>query len=210
MKWGIFGVYIGSENSFDINEIDEFISELEKISDTTFDIKVIDRSIASPNEKIKVLIIIYVLLLFFCIVVYIQVIDMFTKKRYKDYVIYRACGCNCNMISHYASHGYGSCAFHSTTENTAPVNTPSITVFSTISIRSPKLQRLIMRGMTPITRRKANVPAETAMPQAVARPAIKMCLRNIVFMPLSSRVLYKRHIDILFILSHLNLNRCRI
>jgi hypothetical protein len=99
MKWGIFGVYIGSENSFDINEIDEFISELEKISDTTFDIKVIDRSIASPNEKIKVLIIIYVLLLFFCIVVYIQVIDMFTKKRYKDYVIYRACGCNCNMIA---------------------------------------------------------------------------------------------------------------
>ena len=99
MKWGIFGVYIGSENSFDINEIDEFISELEKISDTTFDIKVIDRSIASPNEKIKALIIIYVLLLFFCIVVYIQVIDMFTKKRYKDYVIYRACGCNCNMIA---------------------------------------------------------------------------------------------------------------
>ena len=81
MKWGIFGVYIGSENSFDINEIDEFISELEKISDTTFDIKVIDRSIASPNEKIKALIIIYVLLLFFCIVVYIQVIDMFTKKK---------------------------------------------------------------------------------------------------------------------------------
>ena len=73
-----------------------------------------------------------------------------------------------------------------------------------------KLKRLIMRGMTPITRRNANVPAETAMPQAVARPAIKMCLRNIVFMPLSSRVLYKRHIDILFILSHLNLNRCRI
>ena len=88
------------DNIFSIsNEIDEFISELEKISDTTFDIKVIDSSIASPNEKIKVLIIIYVLLLFFCIVVYIQVIDMFTKKRYKDYVIYRACGCNCNMIA---------------------------------------------------------------------------------------------------------------
>ena len=38
MKWGIFGVYIGSENSFDINEIDDFISVLEIISDTTFDL----------------------------------------------------------------------------------------------------------------------------------------------------------------------------
>jgi stage V sporulation protein AA len=71
-------------------------------------------------------------------------------------------------------------------------------------------KKKITSDPTPITRRNANVPAETAMPQAVARPAIKMCLRNIVFMPLSSRVLYKRHIDILFILSHLNLNRCRI
>lgn len=56
---------------------------LKKYPIQHFDIKVIDRSIASPNEKIKVLIIIYVLLLFFCIVVYIQVIDMFTKKDIK-------------------------------------------------------------------------------------------------------------------------------
>ena len=93
------GIYIGSNSGNIREQASDAVGSLNNIEGITFQERIVDLSEVSVNGKIKFLCIIYGLLLFFCIVIYIQVISLFVKKRQRDYIIYRTCGCDNRYIA---------------------------------------------------------------------------------------------------------------
>lgn len=93
------GIYIGSNSGNIREQASDAVGFLNNIEGITFQERIVDLSEVSVDGKIKFLCIIYGLLLFFCIVIYIQVISLFVKKRQRDYIIYRTCGCDNRYIA---------------------------------------------------------------------------------------------------------------
>ncbi len=93
------GIYIGSNSGNIKEQASDTVDSLNDIGGITFQERIVDLSEVSVDGKIKLLSIIYALLLFFCIVIYVQVISLFVKKRQRDYIIYRTCGCDNRYIA---------------------------------------------------------------------------------------------------------------
>ncbi len=95
----VFGIYIGF-NSGDIAETASNVADvLNEIDGISFWVDSVGTSEVSTDTKIRLLSIVYGLLLFFCIVIYVQVISLFVKKRQRDYIVYRTCGCDNRYIA---------------------------------------------------------------------------------------------------------------
>ncbi len=95
----LLGIKIGM-NSGDINEATLDVADvLNEIDGISFWVDSVGTSEVSTDTKIRLLSIVYGLLLFFCIVIYVQVISLFVKKRQRDYIVYRTCGCDNRYIA---------------------------------------------------------------------------------------------------------------
>lgn len=97
--WREYSLYIGMKKNNIYYQASEIVDDLNAIEGITFQSHVVNSSDVSADEKTKLLSLIYGLLLLFCIVIYIQVINLFIQKRKRDYIVYRTCGCDNRMIA---------------------------------------------------------------------------------------------------------------
>lgn len=97
--WGQYTLYVGMKNGDIYQNVSNIADDLNTIDGVTFIAHTRDSSGVSADEKTKLLSLIYGLLLLLCIVIYIQVINLFVQKRKRDYIVYRTCGCDNRMIA---------------------------------------------------------------------------------------------------------------